>query len=204
MQVDADRARTRPTRSCSPAPRRGRVSAWSRSRSRATGCPATTSSTRRSSSATRSACCSWTARPTPTIPLEAGDHFVRTALNPALVPDYYIESETVSAVGSQPAPPRRTRTSSTCSTRRCRGIASHSPASPTRATAGRSVRRVRRQARRVRPQRRRAGDLRRRSSPRVARSGRGRRPRAERDPGNRASRTTGSSARAARICFRST
>jgi hypothetical protein len=35
-------------------------------------------------------------------PLEAGDHFVRTALNPALVADYYIESESVPAVDASP------------------------------------------------------------------------------------------------------
>jgi aerotolerance regulator-like protein/VWA domain-containing protein len=40
--------------------------------------------------------------PNPDNPLEAGDHFVRTALNPGLVPDYYIESDTVSAVEASP------------------------------------------------------------------------------------------------------
>jgi hypothetical protein len=40
--------------------------------------------------------------PNPENPLEAGDHFVRTALNPALIPDYYIESDTVSAVEASP------------------------------------------------------------------------------------------------------
>ena len=35
-------------------------------------------------------------------PLESGDHFVRTALNPALVPDYYIESDTVTAQEASP------------------------------------------------------------------------------------------------------
>lgn len=40
--------------------------------------------------------------PNPENPLDAGDHFVRTALNPGLVPDYYIESTTVSAIEASP------------------------------------------------------------------------------------------------------
>ncbi len=40
--------------------------------------------------------------PNPENPLEAGDHFVRTALNPARVPDYYIESDTVTATEASP------------------------------------------------------------------------------------------------------
>ena len=40
--------------------------------------------------------------PNPENPLESGDQFVRTALNPALIPDYYIESDTVSALEASP------------------------------------------------------------------------------------------------------
>jgi hypothetical protein len=41
--------------------------------------------------------------PNPDNPTEAGDHFLKTALNPGRVPDYYIESDSVSAdeVGPQ-------------------------------------------------------------------------------------------------------
>jgi Aerotolerance regulator N-terminal/von Willebrand factor type A domain len=40
--------------------------------------------------------------PNPDNPTDAGDHFVKTALNPGRVPDYYIESDSVSAAEASP------------------------------------------------------------------------------------------------------
>jgi hypothetical protein len=40
--------------------------------------------------------------PNPNLPTDAGDHFVKTALNPGRAGDYYIESETVSAAEAGP------------------------------------------------------------------------------------------------------
>jgi hypothetical protein len=40
--------------------------------------------------------------PNPENPLESGDHFAKVALNPGRLPDYYIESDSVSAVEASP------------------------------------------------------------------------------------------------------